>query len=183
MFDGGRPSLLPAAGGKLQVLRLVRELDARDRPRRAPQTDISILLDAAGRVIRRRSLVFVVSDFFSAPGWDRPLGRLGRRHELLGVRLSDARESELPDLGPVWFEDSETGEQLYLDTHDRRFRLRFARAALERERELGRVFRSAGVDLLSLSTDDDLVKSLLRFAERRRRRKAMPAAFARGGIQ
>ena len=81
------------------------------------------------QAIKRRSLVVIVSDFISAPGWERPLDLLHRRHEVLAVRLIDPRESELPDVGPIIMEDAETGEQLYVDTGDKGFRRRFAEAA------------------------------------------------------
>ena len=71
--------------------------------------------------------MFVISDFISAPGWERPLSLLNQRHEVLAVRLWDPREVELPDIGLVLMEDAETGEQLYVDTHDHSFRQRFPR--------------------------------------------------------
>ena len=113
IYDGRGQHLVPARGGKPQVLRLIHELGAQPHLQRAPATDLAPLLETALRTIRRRSLLFVVSDFISAPGWARPLGLLARRHEVLGVRLHDRRESELPDIGSVVFEDSETGEQLF----------------------------------------------------------------------
>lgn len=179
IYDGAGQRLVPARGGKPQVLRLIRELSEQPHLQRAPATDLAPLLGSALRAIRRRSLVFVVSDFISAPGWQRPLGLLSRRHEVLGVRLYDPRESELPDIGGVVLEDSETGEQLLFDTHDRGFRARFVEAAARREQELAAAFRGSAVDALSLSTEDDLVRGILRFAAMRRQRKANPAAFAR----
>jgi uncharacterized protein (DUF58 family) len=139
--------------------------------KRTPPTDLSILLNAALRLLRRRSLVFIISDFISRPGWDRPLGMLSRRHEVLAIRLFDPREIELPDIGPVFMEDAETGEQIYLDTHDRGFRKRFVEAARRREWELRSAFSRAGVDALSLSTEDDLVKEIVRFAALRKQRR------------
>ena len=73
--------------------------------------------------------MFVISDFISAPGWERPLHRLSQRHEVVAVRLFDRREMELPDVGPLLMEDAETGEQLYVDTHDPGFRRRYDEAA------------------------------------------------------
>ncbi len=178
LYDGGPPAVLPAGGGRSQVLRLIRDLLARPRLARSPATDLAVLLANAFRAIRRRSLVFVVSDFISRPGWERPLGELSRRHEVLAVRLYDPRETELPDIGPVFLEDAETGEQLYFDTHDRLLRRRFSEAAQRRERGLESAFRASGVDALALSTEDDLVAGLLRFAALRRKRKTTPAAFA-----
>jgi len=179
LYDGSALRLVPAKGGKPQVLRLIHELLAQPRLKRSPPTDLALLLENAMRAIRRRSLVFVVSDFISTPGWHRPLGLLSRRHEVLAVRLHDPRETELPDIGHVVFEDSETGEQLFFDTHDQGFRLRFVEAALRRERELSAAFRASAVDALALSTEDDLVRGILRFAALRKQRKANPAAFTR----
>jgi uncharacterized protein (DUF58 family) len=117
--------------------------------------------------IKRRSLVFVISDFISEPGWEKPLSLLNRRHEVLAIRLWDPREVELPDLGMVLMEDAETGEQLFVDTHDKKFRRRFSEMARRREMELREAFKRAGVDALSLSTDEDLVKAIVRFAKQR----------------
>jgi uncharacterized protein (DUF58 family) len=146
------------------------------RPRlaKAPFTDLPPLLDSALHGIRRRSLIFIVSDFISTPGWERELGLLNQRHEVLTVRLWDPREMELPDIGPIVMEDSETGEQLYVDTQDKKFRQRFQEAAQRREAELTGVFRRAGVDLLSLSTEGDLVHEIVRFATLREQRRARP---------
>ena len=87
------------------------------------------LLQTARQVMPRRSLVFVVSDFISAPGWEAPLAHLARRHEIVAVRLYDPLEMELPDLGLLVIQDAETGEQVWVDTHDRGFRERFPEAA------------------------------------------------------
>lgn len=167
----GVERLVPPRGGKPQVLRLIRELDSQPRRSRAPLTDLGLLLGTAQKVVRRRSLVFVVSDFIAAPGWAPVLGRLAQRHEVLAIRLTDPREIELPDVGLVMVEDSETGEQLYLDTHDRRFRNRFAESARRRETELQSVFSTSGVDVLELSTEGDMVADLVRFAARRKNRR------------
>jgi uncharacterized protein (DUF58 family) len=129
------------------------------------------------RGLRRRSLVFVVSDFFSSAGWEQRLERIARRHETLAIRLVDPREGELPDIGPVVLTDSETGEQLRVDTHDRRFRQRFAQAASRREGMLNAAFARAGVPVLVLRTDEDLVRAIVRFAYMRKRRAGRRAAM------
>jgi uncharacterized protein (DUF58 family) len=99
------------------------------------------------------------------------------------VRLSDPRERELPDIGVVFMEDAETGEQLYVDTHSHAFREQFRRAVERREYNLNVTFRRAGIDVLELSTGDDLVKSLVEFAtlRKQRKQKASPAARQIGG--
>ena len=162
---------IPARGGRIQVLRLINDLLKQPRLAHAPFTDLTPLLEGGLHAIKRRSLVFIVSDFISAPGWERPLSLLNRRHEVLAVRLWDPREIELPDVGLIVMEDAETGQQLYVDTHDKKFRARFAEAARRREAALNAAFKHAGVDALSLSTEDDLVRAIVRFATLRQQRR------------
>ena len=97
------------------------------------------------------------------------MDRLNRKHELLAVRLWDLREVDLPDIGVVLLEDSETGDQLSVDTSDRGFRRRFQEAAQRRELELTQIFKRAGVSELSLSTEEDIVLAIVRFASLRSR--------------
>jgi uncharacterized protein (DUF58 family) len=97
------------------------------------------------------------------------------RHDVLAVRLYDPVEMQLPDLGLVTIQDAETGEQIFVDTHDRGFRRRFVKAAEEREARLRAGFRDAGVDVLELSTSDDLADAILRFADLRKRRSRLAA--------
>ncbi|HET7089027.1 MAG TPA: DUF58 domain-containing protein, partial [Anaerolineae bacterium] len=162
---------IPARGGRIQVLRLVNDLLKQPRLPKAPFTNLTPLLEAGLRSIKRRSLIFIISDFISAPGWERALNLLNRRHEVLAIRLWDPREVELPDIGPIFMEDAETGEQLYVDTHDRGFRERFQEAAQRRETELNEAFKRSGVDALSLSTEEDLVRAIVRFATLRQQRR------------
>ena len=171
LYSRGVERIIPARGGRLHVLRLINDLLKQPHLSRAPMTDLKVLLETAFGSIRRRSLIFVMSDFISLQGWERPLGLLTQRHEVLAVRLTDPRETELPDIGLVVMQDAETGEQLYVDTHDRRFRLRFHEEARRRETELNSAFRRARVDVLSLSTEDDLVRAIVSFAAQRRQRK------------
>lgn len=175
MFYGSHvDKIIPASGGKLQVLRIINDLQNEPKLRRAPFTNLGTLLGAANNSIRRRSLLFILSDFISAPGWQVPLRLLTQRHEVLAVRLVDPRETDMPDIGMVVVEDSETGEQLYVDTSDKKFRQRFAEAARKREFEVQSAFKRAGIDVLTLSTGDDLVRAILQFANLRRERRMHP---------
>ena len=88
-----------------------------------------------------------------------------------GFITRDPREVELPDVGPIFMEDAETGEQLYIDTHDKKFRQRFLAAAQEREAALSEAFKRSGVDALPLSTEEDLVRAIVRFAGLRKQRR------------
>lgn len=174
LFSGKVERMIPARGGRQQLLILLDAL-TRYRNARGPQaTDLKrVLADAAG-VIKRRSLIFVVSDFIAAPGWEKPLGQLASRHDVIAVRLSDPLEMRLPDLGLLTFQDAESGEQIFVDTHDRSFRNRFAAAAEARDEALRSAFQAVGVDTLELSTEDDIADAVLRFADMRKHRFNAP---------
>jgi uncharacterized protein (DUF58 family) len=172
LFYSGRiERTIPARGGRIQVLRLVNDLLKQPLLARAPFTNLAPLLEGGLHTIKRRSLIFIISDFICEPGWQRPLSLLSQRHEVLAVRLLDPGEVELPDIGPILMEDAETGEQLYVDTHDKRFRQRFAAARRQSEAELERSFKQAGVEVLALATNDDLVRAIVRFAAARQLRR------------
>jgi len=172
LFYGSRVErTIPARGGRIQVLRLVNDLLKQPPFPKSSFTNLTPLLEAGLHTVKNRSLIFIISDFISAPGWERPLNILRQRHELIAIRLWDPREVELPDIGPIFMEDSETGEQLYVDTHDKKFRQRFAAAAQRREAALNETFKRAGVDALALSTEEDLVRAIMRFAMLRRQRR------------
>jgi uncharacterized protein (DUF58 family) len=172
LFYGSRVELtIPARGGRIQVLRLVNDLLKQPHLPKAPFTNLTPLFESGLHAIKKRSLIFIISDFISAPGWERPLNLLNQRHEVLAIRLWDPREVELPDIGPIIMEDAETGEQLYVDTHDKKFRQRFQAAARLREAALNEAFKRSGVDALSLSTEEDLVRAIVRFATLRQQRR------------
>ena len=172
IFYGSRiERTIPARSGRIHVLRLVNDLLKQPPLPRSSFTDLTPLLNGALQGIKKRSLVFIISDFISAPGWERPLALLNQRHEVMAVRLWDPGEIELPDVGEVVMEDAETGEQLYVDTHDPRFRRAFSETAQRREAALSQTFKHAGVDLLSLSTNEDMVRAIVRFASLRQQRR------------
>ena len=184
-------SVLPPGAGRAQVLQLLARLQApaaaaapagvaatvdrtaakaTTRAATQPGTRLADLLGRAEGLLRRRCLVFVLSDFISEPGWAVPLGRLARRHEVLAVRLFDPLEMALPDIGLLTVEDAETGEQVLVDTQETGFRQRFAACAAAHETALRGQLTSAGVDVLELATSDDLLAALLRFVALRRQR-------------
>jgi uncharacterized protein (DUF58 family) len=162
-------AVIPAKSGRLQVLHILHRMLARKDGGSGGETDLEAFMKSAFRFIPRRSLVFVVSDFISKPGWAAAVARLTQRHEVVAVRLYDALEMELPDIGMVLMRDAETGEQLLVDTHDAGFRRRFIAAAGKREEELRQGFAEAGVDVLELATDDTLIDAVMRFADLRKR--------------
>jgi uncharacterized protein (DUF58 family) len=171
LYNNGIRGTIPPRTGRNQVLRLTLELLRKgDRPSRST-TDLNVLFTASLNMVKRRSLVFVISDFISEPGWHRSLALLGRRHELVGIRLLDPREVELPNAGVIVVQDAETGEQMYVDTGNPAFRRRFAQAAARREAALQESTKRAGVDLYDVSTRDDLVAAIVRMAALRKKRK------------
>ena len=171
-------AVVPTRSGRRHVLHILHRMLTRPEAKAAAATDLNVLLRTAHDVVRRRSLVFVVSDFISRPGWAETLANLARRHEVIAVRVYDPLERELPDLGLLVIQDAETGEQVFVDTHDRGFRRRFAELAGRREEELRTAFRRAGVDALELATDDDLTDAIMRFADLRKRRSQLATGGA-----
>jgi len=174
-YGGDVDAVIPTRSGRRHVLHILHEMMKRPVLTQSQPTDINTLLRAGYDVIRRRSLVFIVSDFISRPGWAQTLAHLAQRHEVIAVRVYDPLEQEMPDLGLLVIQDAETGEQVFVDTHDKGFRKRFAELARSREEELRTAFRRAGVDALELATDDDLVDAIMRFADLRKRRSQLAA--------
>jgi len=188
--------VLPARGSRRQVLELIERMRPRVQPRIQPdpgprpagrETDLSVLIAAAHAGIKRRTTVFLVSDFLGVPGWERALGLLAQRHEVVAVRLYDPLENVLPDLGLVVLQDAETGEQLFVDGHDGAFRGRFAQAAAAREKAVRAALTAAGVDCLELCTAEPLDAALVRFIRLRKRRSQLaaggvPSAHKAGGV-
>ena len=161
-----RDRVLPARAGRAHVLQLMHLLQPPTKANAAEPagaTQLHLLLNSAQNSLRRRSAVFVVSDFMSAPGWERPLAQLAQRHDVVAVRLLDPLELELPNIGLILMRDPETGEQLHVDTRNSNFRRRYARLAAEREAQLRENLTRAGADTLELATGGDLLDSMMRF--------------------
>jgi uncharacterized protein (DUF58 family) len=161
---------IPARSGRRHMLHLLQTVMQAHANQPTSETHLQNLLNDAQNLIRRRSTIFVVSDFFSQPGWERGLSQLAQRHEVVALRLCDPLERQLPDVGLVLMEDAETGEQLLVDTHDTGFRERFDLAAAQREADLRAALVHAGVDGLELHTDEPLDEALMRFTQLRKRR-------------
>lgn len=176
LYGSGVDAVIPTRSGRRHVLHLLHSMQARAATGgESGPTRLQELLDSAASLIKRRSTVFVVSDFISEPGWERTLAQLAQRHEVVAVRVLDPLELDLPDLGLLTLRDAETGEHVVVDTHDKGFRKRFARIAAQREAELREALARSNVDALELSTDADLVDAIIRFVEMRKRRTQLSA--------
>ena len=137
-----------------------------------PVTALAVPLRALQGIARRRSMIVIVSDFITEPGWERPLTQLAARHDVVALRVADRREFDLPNVGMIYVEDAETGEQIFVDSGDPDFQGRLRAAADDRQATLVAAARKAGVELFTVTTDEDLVRALARIAELRRRRVA-----------
>jgi uncharacterized protein (DUF58 family) len=168
---------LPPKKGRRHVLRVVRDILYHEPE--GTGTDTVRALDVVNRVLHRRAIVFLISDFESPKDeataraeLRRAMRQTNRRHDLIAVHVEDPRERELPNVGIVALEDAETGEIVELDTASPRVRDRFKQQSLERARRLVSDFRSEGVDTLQLQTDSAYMPALQRFFKTRERRRA-----------
>jgi uncharacterized protein (DUF58 family) len=169
LFSDRVELFIPPKKGRHHILRLIREMLYFEPMGRG--TDLSGALEYLNKVISRRSLLFVISDFL-APDFSRPLTVTARRHDTVALRVVDPAEETLPDVGVVLLEDPETGEQIEVDTSRRSISRSYAKHAEDRLRDLGRLFGARAVDLLKLHTDRDYLPVLRGFFERRGRRLA-----------
>lgn len=163
LYDNRAHQVIPPRTGRDQILRIAREL-TRPTPRTGPgaTTDLAKMLRlAANTTTRRRSLIFVMSDFIGEPEWDRPLAMLTHRHEVVVIRVVDPAELELPDVGLILVQDAETGEEILVDTSDPLLRGRLAAQVGAREQELADGMRRAGVGAHRVTTDQDLLAALV----------------------
>jgi uncharacterized protein (DUF58 family) len=163
--------LVPPASGRAHLERVVGRLRLQPRSSSRGPTDLGGALNAISRLARRPSLIVVTSDFLVPDGWAAPLRLLAQRHEVVAARLRDARESSLPDVGLVTFEDPETGAQLTVNTSNARLRERFALAASAQAQRIETVLAACGVDQVVLGTDKPMLPALATFLEARRRRR------------
>jgi uncharacterized protein (DUF58 family) len=166
-FTDRAEHFLPPRKGTRHVLRLIRDILFFE-PKHSG-TCLREGLDYLNRVLRRRVIVFLLSDFLDQD-FERSLKRTGRRHDLIAIRITDPREEELPAVGLLELEDAETGRRLLVDTSSRQVRQAHAEAARQRRQLLRQLMRSAQVDLIEVGTDGGHLDELIRFFQLRERR-------------
>lgn len=167
IFTDKVEKFVPPRKGKSHVLRVLRELlyfKPEDK-----MTDISAALDYFNRVIRRRSVVFLVSDFISK-NYERALRIANKKHDIVAIHIVDPREMELPNIGYVELEDAETGEQILLDTTDKEVRRLFAQKTSQAMIQRDKMFKSMNVDSIAIHTDESYFEPLIRFFRMRAKR-------------
>jgi uncharacterized protein (DUF58 family) len=161
---------IPPAKGSTHVLRIMREL-LTFTPRQSG-TDIEAGIDYIGRVINKKSVLFLVSDFLGE-GSESKIRTLAKRHDLIAISITDPRELKMPDVGIVELEDAETGRMLMIDTGDAAFRKKYELLGAGRLDSLRKFFRSMDVDHIEIMTDRDYLVDLIRFFKMRERRSAV----------
>lgn len=169
LFAEQRLAGLPFSSGRRAALRLLQLLDEAV-PEEGVGSRLDVALIEAERVVRRRSIVLVASDWLNAGSWGPPLARLAVRHEVIAAQITDPRETDLPPVGPLILEDPETGRQLEVDTARPELRAAFARAAAAHQNRLSQSITGTGAAHLVVSTGRDWLQDLLKFLDRRRRR-------------
>jgi uncharacterized protein (DUF58 family) len=169
LFSDRVELFIPPKKGRLHILRLIREMLFFSPKGRG--TDLAGALEYMNKVITRRAVVFVISDFLTGD-FSRPLTVSARRHDMVALNVVDPAEEALPDVGVILLEDPETGEQIEVDTSRRAITGNYERLAGERAKELGTLFGSRGVDMVQLRTDRDYLPVLRSFFDRRGRRLA-----------
>jgi len=181
----GREVFVPPRGGRMHALRIIHTLDqaaaphrrsSPGRPDEAQAMELAASLRHLGRLLRRRSLVFLLSDFLGPQGWEGPLRDLARRHDVIAVWIQDPAEQELPDVGGIFVRDPESDEQLWVDTSDPALRKAYRDLVARQREQVAGALRAAGVDAMELSTAEPLVDPLIRFIQYRRRRRRWSSA-------
>ncbi len=166
LFSDQVEKLVPPKKGRQHVLRLIRDLFAHEPASQG--TNIGVALDHVIRVLKRRSIVILVSDFLDRD-YERQLRVLRSRHDVVAVQIVDPREEDLPAMGLVHLTDPETGETVVLDTSSRRSREAFFEQARSRRARTDNLFRKLQLDRVIISTSDDFVDPLVQFFRRRNR--------------
>lgn len=167
IFTDKIEKFIPPRKGKSHVLRVLRELlyfKPEDR-----KTDIGLALEYLSRVIRRRSAVFLVSDFLSTD-FEKPLRLANRKHDIVAIHIVDPRELELPRVGYLELEDLESGEQILVNTHDRKVRRIFQEKASDAMLRKEKLFKQINVDSIVIRTEKSYVEPLIQFFRMRAKR-------------
>src|SRR5256885_6658330 len=167
LFDDRVRSILPPSAGRTALLQMIARMErATETPTGGP-TDLGRALAEAGRLIRRPSMMVLISDFMTPGGWQQPLSALAIRHEVVAVWITDPREGEIPDVGVVTFEDPESGEQILVDTRSAHLRARFQEAAAAQRGTIRADLLRARAAVAEMSTAAELVPQLVAFIKQR----------------
>ncbi len=167
IFSNTCEKYLPPQNGRLHVLRVIREILGFQAA--GSGTDIAEALNFVNKVLKRRSIIFLISDFRD-DGFEKSLKSIASRHDLVAVNITDPRETELPEIGIVEFEDNETGEKILFDTSSKNSREEFRRNALARIKQNSQIFKASKIDVIEIATDKSYLEPLQKFFMKRKHR-------------
>jgi uncharacterized protein (DUF58 family) len=170
IFTDGVEKYIPARKGRRHVLKLISSLVTHNQ--KSKQTDLNNSLAFISNVIKKRSILFIISDFYS-DDFKKPLSILKNRHDVIAIKVNDDRESVIPDIGLLQLEDEETGEQILVDTSDEEFRENYSKVVNNQAEKINSVFKKHKIDSIDIRTDEPYEVPLRKFF-RVRQRKVMP---------
>ncbi|MEX0968553.1 MAG: DUF58 domain-containing protein [Bacteroidia bacterium] len=167
-FSSKIEKFIPPMKGKTHILRIIREL-LEVRPT-AKGTDIGEALKFMNNVMKKRSIVFLISDFIDH-NYEQPINIASRKHDIVGIKVYDEREKTLPQMGLIVMTDAETGQVMMIDTGSENIRNRYARYYAEHDIYFREIFRKCGLDILKLRTDLPYIRELMNFFKKREVRR------------
>lgn len=165
LFTDNVETFFPARKGRKHVLKLISRLVSYEPASKS--TDIEQSLAFISNVVKKRSILFIISDFLSTD-FVRPLKILKNKHDVIAIRITDVREKSIPDIGLIELEDEETGEQILVDTSDKEFRDNYSRIMMEEEVRLNNIFKKYRIDVIDIITDESYEKPLNKFFHARK---------------
>lgn len=164
-FSDKIEKFIPPKKGRTHILHIIRELI--DFTPEDKQTDIENALQYMTNSIKKRCTCFILSDFIDDHDFNHALAIANRKHDVVALRVYDPRENELPPVGLMYLTDAETGEQMWVDTSDKRLRAEYQKYAFEKEKELKSAFKRSGVDVADIRSDEDYVRALITLFKKR----------------
>ena len=164
-FSDKIEKFIPPKKGRTHILHIIRELI--DFYPEDKQTDIEQALEYTTNSIKKRCTCFVISDFIDEHDFAHALAIANRKHDVVALRVYDPRENQLPPVGMMYLRDAETGEQMWVDTSDKKLREAYEKYAFVREKELDAIFKRSGVDVANIRSDEDYVRALITLFKKR----------------
>ena len=164
-FSDKIEKFIPPKKGRTHILHIIRELI--DFYPEDKQTDIEQALEYMTNSIKKRCTCFVISDFIDEHDFAHALAIANRKHDVVALRVYDPRENQLPPVGMMYLRDAETGEQMWVDTSDKKLREAYEKDAFVREKELDAIFKRSGVDVANIRSDEDYVRALITLFKKR----------------
>ena len=169
LFSDKVEKYIPPKKGKKHVLRLITDIVNHDFENSNKRTSIKTAIDFANKISKRKSVIFLISDFIDDNFWNE-LKFLNFKHDVIGLQIYDAYERNFPNLGIINIHDSETGENTWIDTTSKKIRDKFQKNSIEKLNSFSKKCKNIGFDLIQISTDDDYIKFLMQFFRSRANR-------------